>query len=283
MPSFGADLKAEFDKLCKKTKGKIGEVALFRNLIAAFINLGGTYQISEIHGRRYLVEFDAKSTTPFYWRTTNTPCELGDILFVVTDGRKARVSVMQNKYDKRMATFTDKFEAQMNQLYLLKERPEFRHNRTKSRMLENAWMPSIGNYGVFRRTAYSYEMGYYSADCLWNPSTCPKPNSRRKIYLNSSKQYSKYGHDWQINYCGKIAEFGDSLVKMEIGQPYDIEDALKELNNIDIAIALRSMELAGGTAKEDNSIPFVTDPERPIITARNILVIKANTEAIERQ
>ncbi len=281
--SFGLDLKNEFDRLCGTTTGRIGEVVLFRNLINAFKNLRGTYRIKEIHGNRYQVMFNAKPRVPFYWiSSTNACCELGDILFVVTDGRIVRLSVMQNKYDRKMTRFGDKFEAQVDQLYLLKVRPEFSYNGRSSHMLENAWMPSIGNYGVFRNTAHSYEMGYYSADCLSSPTTmCPSPKSRRKIKLRLIRSHSRYHGDMQRNYCVGIKEFGDSLIRMEIGQPYTIAEAIRELNNEEIADAIRKIELI----RNNNSIfdkqeRFVMNPERPVISARSILIIESGIENV---
>lgn len=46
-----------------------------------------------------------------------TRCELGDLLFVVTDGQIARIAIMQNKFERGMVDYDKSFKAQMNQLF----------------------------------------------------------------------------------------------------------------------------------------------------------------------
>lgn len=126
--SFGTELKDEFDKLCLALRGSVKEETLFNKLVEAFSKVNTDIQVEKIHGRRWCVEFD-NTAGNFYWKGKTTRCELGDLLFVVTDGQIARIAIMQNKFERGMVDYGESFKAQMNQLFLLKERPEFRYKR----------------------------------------------------------------------------------------------------------------------------------------------------------
>lgn len=117
--SFGTDLKNEFDNLCLSVNGRVKEETLFNKLVDAFnTNVNTGIEVEIIHGNRWCVEFDDTSVRRnFYWNGTITRCELGDLLFVVTDGKIARISVMQNKFERGMADYDAPFKAQMNQLF----------------------------------------------------------------------------------------------------------------------------------------------------------------------
>lgn len=231
--SFGTDLKNEFDNLCLSVNGRVKEETLFNKLVDAFnTNVNTGIEVEIIHGNRWCVEFDDTSVRRnFYWNGTITRCELGDLLFVVTDGKIARISVMQNKFERGMADYDAPFKAQMNQLFLLKERPEFRYQNNTIDMLKKARLPSIGNYGTFRQNASSYEMGYYSADYLLHRANCAGPRSQCKIRLDFGvNRTDKIAGYIQENYCENMAEFGDALIGMRIGEPYLLSNAIKILN-----------------------------------------------------
>lgn len=88
-------------------------------------------------------------------------------------------------------------------------------------MLKKARLPSIGNYGTFRQNVFPYEMGYYSADCLLHRANCAGPRSQCKIRLDFGvNKTDKIAGYIQENYCENIAEFGDALIGMRIGEPY---------------------------------------------------------------
>lgn len=266
--SFGTNLKNEFDRLCGLLTGGVNEQILFNQLVNAFNNVGGNGNVEIIHGTRWCVEFDNTGTKDFYWPGAKTNrCELGDLLFVIIDGDKVRLSVMQNKFDKRMVSYDSSFTAQMNQLYLLKERPEFRYGATTVSMLKKAKLPSIGNYGTFRNNMYPYEMGYYSADCLLHRKACARARSQCKIQLNPNKpkQSKINGYD-QENYCENIVDFGDSLVKMKIGEPYNLYEAVSLLNNINIVNVLQEWGI---------QLKYKENTDRPSIAARNIILLNA--------
>ena len=265
--SFGTDLKNEFDNLCLSVNGRVKEETLFNKLVDAFnTNVNTSIEVEIIHGNRWCVEFDDTSVRRnFYWNGTITRCELGDLLFVVTDGKIARISVMQNKFERGMADYNAPFKAQMNQLFLLKERPEFRYQNNTIDMLKKARLPSIGNYGTFRQNASPYEMGYYSADCLLHRANCAGPRSQCKIRLDFGvNKTDKIAGYIQENYCENIAEFGDALIGMRIGEPYLLSNAIKILNNINIVNVLRQWDMA---------IEYEVDDRRPSITCRDIILV----------
>lgn len=262
--SFGTELKDEFDKLCLALRGSVKEETLFNKLVEAFSKVNTDIQVEKIHGRRWCVEFD-NTAGNFYWKGKTTRCELGDLLFVVTDGQIARIAIMQNKFERGMVDYDKSFKAQMNQLFLLKERPEFRYKNNTIDMLKKARLPSIGNYGTFRQNASPYEMGYYSADCLLHRANCAGPRSQCKIRLDFGvNKTDKIAGYIQENYCENIAEFGDALIGMRIGEPYLLLNAIKILNNINIVNVLRQWDMA---------IEYEVDDRRPSITCRDIILV----------
>lgn len=172
---------------------------------------------------------------------------------------------MQNKFERGMADYDAPFKAQMNQLFLLKERPEFRYQNNTIDMLKKARLPSIGNYGTFRQNASSYEMGYYSADYLLHRANCAGPRSQCKIRLDFGvNRTDKIAGYIQENYCENMAEFGDALIGMRIGEPYLLSNAIKILNNINIVNVLRQWDMA---------IEYEVDDRRPSITCRDIILV----------
>lgn len=266
--AFGEELKREFDVLCRGITGKVKEETLFTQLVNAFNKLNCTYQVEIIHGNRWCVDFSASVTKAFYWRTgTRTRCELGDLLFIVTNGREVRLAIMQNKYDKTMSDYNSSFKVQMNQLYLLKERPEFMYKTNKYNVLKDAKLPSIGSFGTFRNDGNNYEMGYYCAECLKDPSNCSSPKSQRKIELKSSVNEDVIiGAKEQKNYCKTIADFGNALMNMKIGEPYSTENAMAILNNMNIIESLKRWDIP---------INYTFDIQRESIMARKIIILKS--------
>lgn len=251
-------------KLCLALRGSVKEETLFNKLVEAFSKVNTDIQVEKIHGRRWCVEFD-NTAGNFYWKGKTTRCELGDLLFVVTDGQIARIAIMQNKFERGMVDYDKSFKAQMNQLFLLKERPEFRYKNNTIDMLKKARLPSIGNYGTFRQNASPYEMGYYSADCLLHRANCAGPRSQCKIRLDVGvNKTDKIAGYIQENYCENIAEFGDALIGMRIGEPYLLLNAIKILNNINIVNVLRQWDMA---------IEYEVDDRRPSITCRDIILV----------
>lgn len=175
------------------------------------------------------------------------------------------IAIMQNKFERGMVDYDKSFKAQMNQLFLLKERPEFRYKNNTIDMLKKARLPSIGNYGTFRQNASPYEMGYYSADCLLHRANCAGPRSQCKIRLDVGvNKTDKIAGYIQENYCENIAEFGDALIGMRIGEPYLLLNAIKILNNINIVNVLRQWDMA---------IEYEVDDRRPSITCRDIILV----------
>ncbi len=95
---------------------------LFINkLVETFSKVNTDIQVEKIHGRRWCVEFD-NTAGNFYWKGKTTRCELGDLLFVVTDGQIARIAIMQNKFERGMVDYDKLFKAQMNQLFYCKRK-----------------------------------------------------------------------------------------------------------------------------------------------------------------
>ncbi len=267
--TFGEELKNEFDYLCKSLTGNVREETLFNQLVKAFENLGGNYKIKIIHGSRWCVDFEMLNSAGFFCGKSGfTRCELGDLLFVVVKGGQARLSIMQNKFDKKMKAYNDTFKAQMNQLYLLKMRPEFIYRSSKYEILRKANLPSIGNFGTFRKDGQLYDMGYYSSDCLKSRTEFKKARSQRKICLDdSSSKYTCVNKYIQTNFCENLVEFGNQLMDMKIGEPYYIKEAVKVLNNSDIFEILQRWDLP---------IECSIDKQKMSVTTRKIIVLNAN-------
>ena len=142
---------------------------------------------------------------------------------------------------------------------------QFRYKNNTIDMLKKARLPSIGNYGTFRQNASPYEMGYYSADCLLHRANCAGPRSQCKIRLDVGvNKTDKIAGYIQENYCENIAEFGDALIGMRIGEPYLLLNAIKILNNINIVNVLRQWDMA---------IEYEIDDRRPSITCRDIILV----------
>lgn len=108
-------------------------------------------------------------------------------------------------------------------------------------------------------------MGYYSADCLLHRANCAGPRSQCKIRLDVGvNKTDKIAGYIQENYCENIAEFGDALIGMRIGEPYLLLNAIKILNNINIVNVLRQWDMA---------IEYEVDDRRPSITCRDIILV----------
>lgn len=290
--SFGTALRRKFNKLCATKGAYARETDLFQRLVEAFVELGKnkSWKIAQIHGKRWCVKFDDTDTSTskkFYWGAGgDTTCELGDLLFLVIDeeNNMARISVMQNKYDRKKH-FNYSFLAQMNQLYLLKERPVFTYETNKKNMLKEAKIPSIGNYGVFRKNKFenSFEMAYYSADCL-ERTKCSKPKSKRVVKLREEKRRNKIGDYEQQNFCRNLTEFGDALIGMRIGEPMSIYESMVALNNIDVLEELRQNWniYVDYPIDKDRLANHQANKKWYSITAREIILLRGHREPMAK-
>lgn len=220
--SFGTELKEKFDILTKGSK--YIEVELFTKLQDALILLEkkyGPYGIKLIHGNRSKVTFTVSSNHVHGTKGTTKKRELADMLFIVMSPskREIRLFFLQNKsYADFMAGFG--FKADLMQLDLLKNRSEFEHGGIKSRILQNAQLPSIASYGVFYcDEKLNYEMAYMPADVI-NPINPSGLALTRAVWSNAAwgLTFNINGHR-QLAGCINLEEFADGMINMTIGEP----------------------------------------------------------------
>ena len=246
--SFGDDLYEQFIIETRRIGGAVHEVELLRALLRAFNNMAalGMADCEEIHGRRHQVRFSEITGNDFYYitdRGNEVSCELADLLFVTVDPHEMRICCMQNKYEKNRIglPITNSFEADMRQLYLLKNRPVFHRNHSSFSILQDAKCHSVGSYGVFYEDGVGYNMNYFSADVL-NERTNASGRRRKAIMLNVIAKEVVRGvypeTAVECQYSENIIDFGDNLLGMMIGTPLSVEDGLTVLGDMNIMEAV---------------------------------------------
>lgn len=227
--SFGKDLSNEFYKLTRNVK--FDEVDLFTKLQDAFINLKSMnsyqYAIDIIHGAKSYVDFNFNShwVSNILFGASKTR-ELADVLFVIYSPCRdiIRITYMQNK----KGDAADKFKADLCQLHLLAKRERIISTKLPAcvfgdpDILSKAILPSVGSYGVFYRAGSDIEMSYFPAANI-TPCRAKANSVIRKVKYDYAKY--KFGDISQTKGFDEnqgtylLEEFGDSLIRMEIGTP----------------------------------------------------------------
>lgn len=242
---FGKDLYSYFNNgVIDKTK--VDEPILFKALNHAFqVVATKTPAVCRvIHGNVRQVSFSEKTFTPFYRDDDigkpSVPCELADLLFVVVDrsSNEMRICCLQNKYDRnrKKHTLFSGVVADLRQLYLYKERPEFIDYGKRNSLLKDAICPSVGSYGVFYKTSSGlYDMKYYSSEVFRIPHYHVS-SGRRTVYPTLGPLFlyhssPSFGTVFELQYSDCMNIFGEALIGMLIGTPCTISKGLTYLND----------------------------------------------------
>lgn len=308
--SFSKDLSNKFFEFCNNND-TLDEISLFTKLMDSFIDLQGIYPeyaISLMHSYNGQIKY-INSDTGASFKTANgnkidvgktseltgistsgntLQCEVSDLAFVIYSEAGVKISYMQNKYDKEFELLTKKFKVDIDQFALLKSRPKFDVVDKKSNVaklstcdiLYQASIESVGSYGVFYKTANSYELFYCPADLLKyiRPiTTTTRGLSLTSVYNKKSKKV-QYDHSTALslvthgNYrynsiyedclCAQtIEQFAEELINFKIGtviqddQLDGIKEFLIEQKQYDLLDKIKNtVPLKGKTEISDETV-----------------------------
>lgn len=243
--AFGTDLSSIFQAKCAhavRSGNTINEVILFRilhqSIMDAAARNGHDAFLHEIH--QHHINFEELVGSDFYRvsdRGNCVACELADLLIIAFNRHEARLCFMQNKFDKDRPRRFRNFKADTRQLYVLKNRPPYwkgnKHHPgdIPNNILRTARYSSIANYGVFIRNGGNYDMEYYNAEAIL------PPRARGECgVVNLDSNFTQYStidtKNDQLNFTFTMAEFGQALAHMEIGEKYAHITALLNAVNI---------------------------------------------------
>ncbi|MBD9463909.1 hypothetical protein [Pseudomonas sp. Pdm06] len=213
----------------KESRGKTGEIKLFRAFIRAFNSLGPDVLAKEYHGNRHQVTFNesrgAGRATP--------RCELCDVMIInypVGNPSAARITFNQAKVADNTLGCTRiitaatpySFRANLEQWDLLSNRPDIssasRAFHPPSNLLSGALLPSIGTFGVFYPVGTSFDFAYLVADGLAPLNNNLSPSGTLLWSTPLGIVRAVKGHDEITGTCC-LEQFGDALGLNLIGTP----------------------------------------------------------------
>ncbi|WP_431480823.1 hypothetical protein [Pseudomonas thivervalensis] len=213
----------------KESRGKTGEIKLFRAFIRAFNALGPDALAKEYHGNRYQVTFNesrgAGRATP--------RCELCDVMIInypAGNPSAARITFNQAKVTdnalgcSRIVTAAApySFRANLEQWDLLSNRPDIssasRAFHPPSNLLSSALLRSVGTFGVFYPVGTSFNFAYLVADGLAPLNNNARPSGTLLWSTPLGIVRAVKGHD-EITATCCLELFGDALELNLIGTP----------------------------------------------------------------
>lgn len=278
---FSDDLVNKFDSVVNGSTARIDEVFLFETLAnsiqSAASSNGINAEVLKGHGGCFAC-FHEMVGIPFYSlsdRGNAVYCELCDLMFIVFNNYEARLTFMQNKYDRKITRNDQRFKAtSLRQFYLMKNRPEFysgkRMNAAEApiKIIRDSRFSSVTNYGVFVKDSLGYTMKYYNAEFL---SPC---GSKKVEYDITASEYSSIDDsDDQLNTAKDLHDFATGLIGMKIGKKYcSIDELLTEINTKDVIDKLRAN---GCTTKE-------FDSKQPAIKAKYYIIVDLSNRQIQQ-
>lgn len=240
-------LQNEFDVEISKCKGKIGEVKLFRCLLAVLSKRG--VFVEEKHSSKGYIEFVPKCLS------TVKKCEISDLFIIFIAQNQIRATFMQNKFSR--CTKNDWSIKKVNTIQhaLLSQRPIINplSSGVPSNILHDAMLPGIASYGDFYIDGSKYGMTYFDAFTLVQY----KYSLPRLYSIKETRYYNSFGNDiifgknqfFEFVHATDLNDFEQKYKSMKIGCPIECLD----INSRNWLISMVKKELLYQSTKSNNS------------------------------